>query len=514
MTRWLVAVPLVVGLAAGYLGHPGYVHLSGSREHVYVSHFENVMGTSLDIKTQASADDAAHEAEAAIISEIARASKILSSYDSSSEFSQWMRSAGVPMKVSPELAEVLSAFDVWRARTAGALDPATEAMSALWGQAARDDRLPTAAELQQAVAQVRQRHWIVDRASSTATRTSDVPLRLNSFTKSYIVDRAAEHALDVRGVSGVLINAGGDVVVRGNWTETVGVADPVANADNAGPLAILAVRDAVVATSGGYKRGFDINGRHYSHVIDPRTGQPTGHVLSATVVSSNAIEAGALATAFCVLTPAESAALARTLPAVEFALSLENGQRVESAGWRNLEVRPPSRPRLTSPIETVYAAEQSTGAAGGHLTINLELARMSGMARRPYVAVWIEDKDHFPVRTVALWYDGKSRYLPELRAWYRADRLRAMAEGSQIVDAVTSATRTAGKYTLQWDGKDNAGKPVPAGKYTVFIEASREHGTNQVIRQEIDLPGASKHVDLPGGTEISGASLDYQQVGR
>jgi hypothetical protein len=145
------------------------------------------------------------------------------------------------------------------------------------------------------------------------------------------------------------------------------------------------------------------------------------------------------------------------------------------------------------------------------LAIRLELA---GMGRRPYVAVWIEDKDRFPVRTVALWYDGKSRYLPELRAWSRTDRLRAMAEGSQIVNAVTSATRPAGKYTLQWDGKDNAGKPVSAGTYTVCIEASREHGTYQIIRQEMDFSGTPKHVALAGGTEISAATLDYQQVGR
>ena len=87
-----------------------------------------------------------------------------------------------------------------------------------------------------------------------------------------------------------------------------------------------------------------------------------------------------------------------------------------------------------------------------------------------------------------------------------------MAEGSQIVDAVTSATRQPGKYTLQWDGKDNAGKPVRAGTYTVCIEAAREHGTYQIIRQEMDFAGTPKHVALPGGTEISAASLDYQQV--
>lgn len=511
MRRAALLAALLGGITFGCVG---YQFCAGTSARVNESHFANVMGTSLDVRIQATSDASARDAETAVLGEIARASKILSGYDPSSEFSQWMHSSGVPMKVSPELVEVLSAFDQWRARTAGALDPAAEAMSAVWRQAARDQRLPTPANLQTIVTAVHQRHWIIDPRTAMVTHTSGVPLILNSFTKSYIIDRAARRALAVGGVSGVLLNAGGDVVVRGKWTETVGVADPLANADNAAPLVTLTVRDAVVATSGGYKRGFDVGGRHYSHVIDPRTGEPTGHVLSATVVSSNAIEAGALATAFCVLTPPESAALARTLPGVEFTLVLEGGQRIESEGWRDLEVQPPLTPLFRNPVQTLYAAEQGTGTAASLLTINLELARTSGMARRPYVAIWIEDKDKFPVRTVALWYDGKSRYLPELRAWYRADRLRAMAEGSQIVDAVTSATRTAGKYTLQWDGKDNGGKPVAPGKYTIYIEASREHGTYQIIRQEIDVPGAAKHVDLPGGTEISGASLDYQPVGR
>ena len=66
------------------------------------------------------------------------------------------------------------------------------------------------------------------------------------------------------------------------------------------------------------------------------------------------------------------------------------------------------------------------------LTIHLELARLDGMrARRPYVAAWIEDKDKFPLHTLALWFD-KTRWLPELRAWNRDDRMRAMAEGNDI----------------------------------------------------------------------------------
>jgi FAD:protein FMN transferase len=511
MKRAPIVLALIGGIAVGCLG---YTLWARSGRHVSVSHFENVMGTSLEMKIESNSSAAAEQAEQAVLGEIARLSKILSGYDPDSEFSWWLRSAAVPTRVSPELVEVLAAFDDWRTRTAGALDPSAEAFSALWKRAASDNRVPTAAELQIAASRVRQRHWIVDPASSTATRTSDVPLLLNSFTKSYIVDRAARRALTVRRVSGIMLNAGGDVIVRGNWTQSIGVADPVASADNAAPVAVLSLRDAVVATSGGYKRGFDIAGRHFSHVIDPRTGQPAGDVLSATVVSANAIEAGALATAFCVLTPAESAALARTLPGVEYALSLAGGRRVESPGWRRLAVRPRTRPALSGPVKTLYAAEQANWAAGWQLAISLELARTPGNSRRPYVAVWIEDKDRFPVRTIALWYDGKSRYLPELRAWYRADRLRAMSEGSQIVDAVTTATRMAGQYTLQWDGRDNAGKLVRAGTYTVCIEASREHGTYQIIRQQMDFSGTPRHAALPGGTEISAANLDYQQIGR
>jgi FAD:protein FMN transferase len=493
----------VVGVAA-VVG--AWRSMSADRE--YVSHFEGVMGTSVDISVLANSASAGRSAEQAVLEEIARESRILSGYDPDSEFSRWTRTVGVPTRVSPELVDVLADFDEWRGRTSGALDPAAEAIGRVWKRAAGENRLPSGAELQAAIDQVHRRHWEIDRASAVVTRTSDVPVVLNSFTKSFIVDRAARRALAVSGVRGVLVNAGGDVVVRGDWTRAVGVGDPVANADNAAPLATLSVRDAVVATSGSTKRGFDIRGRHYSHVVDPRTGQTADHVLSATVVSRDAVEAGALATALCVLTAEESAALVRTRPGVQYALVLQGGRRVESPGWRALEVRP--RPALAGPVATLAAADQATWNTAWQLTISVELARVDAMARRPYVAVWVEDKDHFPVRTIALWYDGKARWLPDLRAWYRADRMRWMAEGSQLVDAVTTPTRSPGKYTLQWDGKDNAGKLVRAGAYTICIEASREHGTYQIIRQEMTMSGKPLHVALPGGTEISAASFDYQ----
>ncbi|HMZ23119.1 MAG TPA: DUF2271 domain-containing protein, partial [Blastocatellia bacterium] len=63
----------------------------------------------------------------------------------------------------------------------------------------------------------------------------------------------------------------------------------------------------------------------------------------------------------------------------------------------------------------------------------------------------------------------------------------------------------------KWDGKDDKGKLVKPGKYTVLIEAAREHGTYQLIRQEMDFSGVPKQINLPGNVEITSASLDYHK---
>src|SRR5437870_495280 len=78
------------------------------------------------------------------------------------------------------------------------------------------------------------------------------------------------------------------------------------------------------------------------------------------------------------------------------------------------------------------------------LTATVEIERQGGLARRPYLALWVEDRDGYPVRTLALWFD-KERYLSELISWTRADRLRSMRDGTQILRSVSSATRPAGR---------------------------------------------------------------------
>ena len=105
-------VLLSLGLAASSIAKtPG---------HLYVFHYENVLGTSLELKVVATSEAQSEKAEEAALAEIDREAHILSSWDPQSEFSNWFRTKNQPVHVSPELFEVFSLFDKWRGMTGGA----------------------------------------------------------------------------------------------------------------------------------------------------------------------------------------------------------------------------------------------------------------------------------------------------------------------------------------------------------------------------------------------------------
>jgi hypothetical protein len=274
----------------------------------------------------------------------------------------------------------------------------------------------------------------------------------------------------------------------------------------------ISLRNKAVATSGDYRRGVDIRGVHYSHIVDPRTGATAEDVISSTVVTSNPTDAGALATAFSILTPTESQSLASSIPGTDYLLVLKDGTRISSRGWRQLE-RAPAQVAAVPPARGTAApqAGKDQWDPTMELAVNFEIPVLGGAAKRPFIAIWIEDADRFPVRTLALWYH-EDRWLPELKAWYRADRLRSMSEKTSIVRSIGAATRPPGKYTMKWDGKDTDGQPVKPGKYTVYLESSREHGTYQLVRQEMTFDGKPQHFDFKPGTEVSAGSFDYRKV--
>jgi thiamine biosynthesis lipoprotein len=517
LLRSLICVPLAsTAVFNGAMAQPTSVW---QRQDVaWAFYYEYVLGTSMAVTLRAGNRNEAESAEAALLASIDREDLILSSWNRSwnreSEVSRWLATRGNTANLSPELLEVLGLFDHWREATGGALDASAETAVRLWQKSAAEHRQPTQTEIEHAVEAMQQTHWQVDRLRGAAIHLTDTPLSLASFTKSYMAGHAADAAL-AAGATGVMLNIGGDIVVRGNIAQIVDIANPLASAENDVAIDQILVRDRAVATSGSYRRGFNLTANssaqpEFSHIIDPRTARPAGHILSSTVVARDPATAGALATAFSVLGVDESHSLAAKTGGVEYLLFTQNGDRITSDGWSAYQT-----PFLRAvayaapPVPTAGSADRSVWNQNYELDINLELARVDDFRyRRPYVAVWVEGQDHLPVRTIAVWF-GKPRYLSDLRSWYHTAQLRGNED--DILRTVSSATRSPGRYTLKWDGKDDEGKFVKSGEYTIFIEVAREHGTYQILRQPMDFSGQPLQVTLPAGTEIGGATLDYHK---
>ena len=322
--------------------------------------------------------------------------------------------------------------------------------------------------------------------------------------------------------SGGLLNIGGDVRVVGDVARTVGVAPPVGDSETAEPIARVQVRDRSVATSGSSQRGWRIGAKWYSHIFDPRTGQPAGRVVGATVITENAADANALATTLNVLPVEDGLLLAASIPGTECLVVTADGQVRKSAGWSRYE-RAASAP--AAPVMPTALAQDSKTVPGGswgdtyEMLVNFEIGGPSGNSRRyrrPYIAVWIEDKGGLTTRTLELWLQNRQpgpRWHKDLKRWYRDDQVRRQADNTEPDRHDLAPTRPPGKYTVTWDGKDDHGKPVGPGIYTLCIEAAREHGTYQIIRKEVTIADKPFAENLKGNVEIKSASIEYRRKG-
>ena len=301
-----------------------------------VDRYEPLLGTVVEIRIELDGEDRHDEATAlsdSMAGEILRLQAILSSVDPDSEFSRWCR--GEVDAPSPELCEVLCLVDHWRCRSAGRLEPAAGVLSRAWERAAQSGTPPTDGELATLVADVAEPRWTVRSGAPVRLRDA-TDCTLNALAKGWIADRAAGLALETTGLRRVAVNAGGDIAVRGPSHLPVAIEDPSTPWDNAPPLTVVTVRNAGLATSGGARKWFDVDGTRWSHVIDPRSGRPAGRTASVSVVAHTTADADALATVLGVIDP-EAALDEASNAGIACCIVGADGRILRTEGWHELE---------------------------------------------------------------------------------------------------------------------------------------------------------------------------------
>jgi thiamine biosynthesis lipoprotein len=267
------------------------------------------MGTTWHVTYLPGDAAAAPEAvQAALEGELAAVNASMSTYREDSEISRFNRApVGEWFAVSPDFLAVLeAALDIGR-RSGGAYDVTVAPLVNLWGfgPGASQPQVPAAGAIDALRADVGQQHLEVDGSAARVRKAAALSLDFSSIAKGYAVDRLARYLRGQR-IGDFLVEVGGEMRLAGRsprgdrWRVAIERPSP---GDRAVGVA-LSLSDVAVATSGDYRNYFEIDGRRYSHSIDPRTGYPVAHdLVSVTVVAERAMEADAWATALVVLGP-------------------------------------------------------------------------------------------------------------------------------------------------------------------------------------------------------------------
>lgn len=259
-----------------------------------------VFGTRVEVLVWGASEAAAHAAMGEVLRDFDRLHRAYHAWQPSELTAlNDAIAAGRPHEVSPELAALILRAQDLAARGDHLFDPGIGRLVALWGF--HDDEfkpaLPDAAALAKLVAARPSIAKLKVEGHRVASADISVALDFGGYLKGVALDRAAA-TFKARGIHDALINIGGNVLAlgsKGGQPWRVGIRHPRAEEAGGAPLATLELKDGeAIGTSGDYQRFFELDGRRYSHLIDPRSGEPAVGTQALTVLIPPGPEAGML----------------------------------------------------------------------------------------------------------------------------------------------------------------------------------------------------------------------------
>lgn len=262
------------------------------------------MGNQFEFTVVASDENWANQKMEEAIAEVQRIEKLLTTFGDSSQTNQINVKAGIEsVPIDKEVFDLIERSLRISALTQGAFDITYGSIDkSLWNFDKNMTSLPDPLKAKATVRLINFRNVILDKEHhSVFLKEKGMRIGFGGIGKGYAAD-CAKKVMVKAGVSSGIVNASGDLTVWGTQPNgeawTIGIADPDKKEL---PFASLKLSNTSIATSGNYEKYVVIDGKKYSHTIDPKTGYPVQGIKSVTILCSHAEIADAMATPVMVM---------------------------------------------------------------------------------------------------------------------------------------------------------------------------------------------------------------------
>jgi FAD:protein FMN transferase len=253
------------------------------------------MGVSVRLTLFSTNEESARVAAERAFARFREIDSRMSDYQQASELSQINRSLGKPMTVSDEMIRILAQARQISVETDGIFDVTVGPLIALWRKSRQSGKIHLPVEFENAKLNTGMKFLrISPQRNEIAIFKPGVRIDLGGIAKGYACHQAILETQRA-GIRSAMIEAGGDLFCsepppgKSGWKIQI-----------QGTRKFLEVKSAAVSTSGSTEQFVTIDGRRYSHLVDPRTGLGIQNLRQATVIGKNGARVDALATALCI----------------------------------------------------------------------------------------------------------------------------------------------------------------------------------------------------------------------
>jgi thiamine biosynthesis lipoprotein len=263
-----------------------------------------LMGNRFEISILAKDEDFANATIDLAIEEIRRIEKLLTTFSNDSVTFQINENAGIqPVVVPKEVFDLIFRCQMISKMTQGAFDISYGSIDKkFWNFDLNMTSLPDAELAKKAVELINYENIILNKTDKTVfLKNKGMRIGFGGIGKGYAAE-CAKKILQQNGIESGIVNAAGDLTAWGYQENgapwTIGIADPNKKES---VFSTFNITNTSVATSGNYEKFVLIDGKKYSHTIDPKTGYPISGIKSVTIIAENAEIADALATPVTVM---------------------------------------------------------------------------------------------------------------------------------------------------------------------------------------------------------------------